>query len=538
MSTGAEIPTNRYSIYMIKPDFEKLEDIVDSRDNIEIQDVGGFFFDQSHPRTPGWLTDFFGNALEGDHRILTSSARGVLIVPIKKGKKTVRFAVTFGFGRHLLKEGVVEERFGLKVVLNSLDPSSLRSIHKTTLGAVPKHSYEQMSRDVEAADFGIDIEQDLVSSVTGKSRISIFGSIITGKDSLSGSARIDITNIQEMLSQCADRYVSHDYKSNFEWIDQIAEVRDKKLIDELSGILIDKLNKADLSKVWMAVPEVVDWSDVKGFRYLRVKRGDLHSDLDMGDFLKAVDKPITPDTLKEPVFMISSSTDDQMDRWSAFRCTYAEVALGEEIYVLNNGKWYRIATSFTKQVQSDFDGVARSEITLPECTVAHEGDYNKSAVAALPGACCMDRKLIPYGGGHSSIEFCDILTANKQLIHVKRYGGSSVLSHLFAQGTVSGEAFVSDPGFREKLNVKLPKAHKLADTRSQPDAREYEVIYGIISDSENPLDIPFFSKVNLRNARRRLGSMGYKVAIKKIRRTAVAKPVAVSTSRAAIKTRH
>jgi uncharacterized protein (TIGR04141 family) len=287
----------------------------------------------------------------------------------------------------------------------------------------------------------------------------------------------------------------------------------------------------------MAVPEVVDWSDVKGFRYLRAKRGDLNPDLDMADFLKVVQKPITSDTLKEPVFMISSSTDDEMDRWSAFQCTYAEVALGEEIYVLNNGKWYRIASSFTKQVQSDFDSVARSAIALPECTVAREEDYNKSAVAALPGACCMDRKLISYGGGHSSIEFCDILTTKKQMIHVKRYGGSSVLSHLFAQGTVSGEAFVSDPDFRKKLNAKLPEAHKLANTLAQPDAREYEVIYGIISDSESPLDIPFFSKVNLRYARRRLASMGYKVAIKKIRRTDVAEPVAISTSRATIRAR-
>lgn len=516
-----EIPTNRYSIYLIKPDFKELDDIVESSERIEIEGVGHFFFDRSHPHPPAWLTDFFGDTLEENRKILTSSARGVLIVPLREAKKTTHFAVTFGFGRHLLKEGVVEERFGLKVVLNSLDPASLRSLHKTTLGTVPKHSHEQMSRNVAAADFGIDIEQDLISAVTAKSRVTHFGTTISGGDSLSGSTRVDVTNIKEMLSHCLERYISGDYKTDFGWIDQISEVRDKALTEQLSGMLIDKVNSADLSKVWMAVPDVIDWSDAKGFRYIRATHGDLYPDLDMVDFLKVLDKPLTGDTFREHVFMISASTDDVLERWSAFRCTYAEVALSGEIYVLNNGKWYRIASSFTQQIQTDFDSVTRSAIALPDCTVAHEADYIKAAVAALPEACVMDRKVIPYGGGHSSIEFCDILTSQKQLIHLKRYGGSSVLSHLFAQGTVSAELFVSDPDFRQKLNAKLPSTHKLPDAATQPDAHQYEVIYGIISDSTKPLDIPFFSKVNLRGARRRLASMGYRVAIKKILRTDV-----------------
>src|ERR1044071_3066371 len=37
-------------------------------------------------------------------------------------------AITFGHGRHLLKTGVHETDFGLKVVLNSVDEKKLRSI--------------------------------------------------------------------------------------------------------------------------------------------------------------------------------------------------------------------------------------------------------------------------------------------------------------------------------------------------------------------------------------------------------------------------
>jgi uncharacterized protein (TIGR04141 family) len=128
----------------------------------------------------------------------------------------------------------------------------------------------------------------------------------------------------------------------------------------------------------------------------------------------------------------------------------------------------------------------------------------------------MDQKTIVHGGGHSKIEFCDILTNDRKLIHVKKYGGSSVLSHLFMQGAVSGELLVADAEFRLKLNRALPRGHKLPEPRRRPNPADFEVVYAIISASRNPLNIPFFSKVSLRSARRRLMSYGYQVTKKKI----------------------
>ncbi len=136
----------------------------------------------------------------------------------------------------------------------------------------------------------------------------------------------------------------------------------------------------------------------------------------------------------------------------------------------------------------------------------------------------MDCDLIMHGGGHSSIEFCDLLTAEKHLVFIKRYSGSQQLSHLFAQGVVSAELFVQDAAFREKLNDKLPVGHKLANTADRPHAEDYEVVFAIISKSKNPLDIPFFSKVSLRAARKRLEAYGYRVTKKKISRQELAAP--------------
>lgn len=159
---------------------------------------------------------------------------------------------------------------------------------------------------------------------------------------------------------------------------------------------------------------------------------------------------------------------------------------------------------------------ANAPITLPSYSQKNENEYNKAVATQDSNFCCMDRENISHGGGHSKIEFCDLYTKDKTIIHVKHYGGSAVLSHLFAQGVVSGELFLADSKFREKVNDKLSQSHKIQDIKIKPIASDYTIIYGIISSSEHDLEIPFFSKVSLKNAKRRLETFGYKVFVQKI----------------------
>lgn len=130
----------------------------------------------------------------------------------------------------------------------------------------------------------------------------------------------------------------------------------------------------------------------------------------------------------------------------------------------------------------------------------------------------MDGKPIMIGGGYSKVEFCDLFAQGRDLIHIKRYGGSGVLSHLFSQGVVSAQLFVSDADFRQKVNAHLPNVHKLADARERPAASEYNVVFAVISRTAgNELTLPFFSRVTARHAFQTLDAYGYKVALAKIR---------------------
>lgn len=511
--------TNKLTVGLVKSELADFGQIAKpGADVIEIEGIGTFYKEASHPQPPSWIADFFGTTLGPALGLISSSAKGVLLVRVPDGEEERIFAVIFGLGRHLLNEGVLEERFGLKVVLNSVDPESLRSIDKTALGSIPKQSREQISREGGAANFGIDIEQDLVSSVTGRSRVELFGRTISGRDTFAASAKFHVGNVRDFLEETLKQYRSEVYKERFDWVDQIKEVRSKPTIDYLNGALVDRLKAADLEHIWMAPPDILEWADVKSFRYLRKRSADA-PDMDMAELLVvAGDAEITLDWLKaSQIILISAKSDDEVDRWSVYKCIYAEIEANGAMHILNAGKWYQVAQDFTAIVNEDFVSIPDSAIELPDYVHESETLYNLAAADHLGGSHCMDADLIVHGGGQSRIEFCDILTPDKKLLHVKRYSGSQQMSHLFSQGVVSAELFVSDAEFRQKVNDKLPDGHKLADPSARPNPADYEVVFTIISKSANALNLPFFSKVSLRNARRRLRGYGFRVSKKKVR---------------------
>src|SRR5262249_55399960 len=160
------------------------------------------------------------------------------------------------------------QAFGLKVTLNSVEKESIRSIEKSNIGANSKISKEQVSKKTNATGFGIDIEQDLLRAVTGASRFPELGKTISGADALSVSVRVDISNLPEFLSLCYERFLSKDYLDGFDWIDQIHIIKDPILMTALNKILAKRFNTQDFDDLWMAVPDLVDWSDLQGFSYI------------------------------------------------------------------------------------------------------------------------------------------------------------------------------------------------------------------------------------------------------------------------------
>jgi len=130
----------------------------------------------SDRKQPAWVS-FFDGHVESDQFGKNSSTGAALIITVEKK----HFALTFGRGGSLLSSTGWEDRFGLKVVLNCIGDEKVRSLEKHSLDQLLRHTTEQASRDATAGEFGLDIEQDLLRSVTGRpASEEDYGKRITG----------------------------------------------------------------------------------------------------------------------------------------------------------------------------------------------------------------------------------------------------------------------------------------------------------------------------------------------------------------------
>ena len=346
---------NKLSIYLIKDEFAGNDSqILKSTQNIcvDIDTSCKVYFAPSQNTVPAWTKSFLRGNL-GDVPLFVSNARAVVISRVNVGSGiTKTFAVALGYGKNMLSDDVIEEDFGLKVVLNTISPTSLRRINKINIGGNQKTSNEQLPLESDIDDFGFDIDRDLVGTLTGHSDDEEFASgMITGSDLLSLTAEVDVTNLDVFLKAVYTRYVSLDYKADFGWIDHIRRVKSKHVIDALNAIVIQLINE-DSPKVWMAVPEVIEWENISGFRYVG---RDLQDDIELLLVKSSFRNELSNvEQLKQKrINAIRADNGEVYCSWTAYRCLYAEVEYKGAAYCLNNGKWFCVDQDFVKSVEAE-----------------------------------------------------------------------------------------------------------------------------------------------------------------------------------------
>ena len=188
----------------------------------------------------------------------------------------------------------------------------------------------------------------------------------------------------------------------------------------------------------MGIPEVIPWENVLEFRINGTCLGD---DIHLSDFLaiftgQAIDLLLFEN---QAIDCIAASNEEVVNSWLAYSCLYCEINY-EGTYILSNGKWYEIQGDFATVVNNDFINLRDNSvcpITFPNCNNGEWEDRYNARVSTELNICKMDRVPIILDGPYNQIEFCDLLTSDKRMIHVKHYGAFSVFSHLFSQGLVS-----------------------------------------------------------------------------------------------------
>lgn len=499
------------------PDFDVLRVVPDAEWVLCIRNNQG--------KRPDW-TNFFGG-LEGFDVTrkfgLNSSVSALLLVPAA-GRL---WALTFGRGRSLLREGIIEDRFGLRTALNAIDPDKIRAIDKETFDSLASQARQQATADTEFENFGINIDRDLLYAVAGVPTDSKrLGRRLAGKDALCCSVRITIAELPEYLNSLFEFHESEAYKNDrrFAWIDNIYEVRDKAQRRGLDARLVEKLRRRDLTNAWLALPEIIDWQRAEGFSYANPTPKFFVGDLHLRYFLESFrSRDITIDTLalKRSRVVCLDHNGEEIERWSAYRCLYAEIEAEDgNVFLLTNGHWYRLNREIVVEVNRWYDELEIDSTMMPPMEVGEKEDDYNVRIGRQPRYHLFHGSPIYLPANRGPIEFCDLAVFGEDgcdLIHVKRFGKSSKLSHLFYQGMNSARLFRISPEFRKALSLSVEGDQALASQLvEEPAQRKYRVVFAISSSSTSRLPLPLFSKLSLRQAVSELNGLGFRTAVAKI----------------------
>jgi uncharacterized protein (TIGR04141 family) len=161
----------------------------------------------------------------------------------------------------------------------------------------------------------------------------------------------------------------------------------------------------------------LDWEKVVGFKY--TQNGNIYDDMDIDDYFgnTRIDE-FDIDKLKHRKVIPVDSDGKELYKWSVYECIVIETKFNNVTYVLTSGIWFELEGDFVQKINDFIDNTPDAIVDLPSCNKNYsEGKYNDKVGDTHDDILTMDRKLVRIDG--NDIEICDLLTKNKQFIHVK-----------------------------------------------------------------------------------------------------------------------
>lgn len=471
---------------------------------------------------PDWLR-FVETGIRDELKEITNRTNAAVLV-IRRKKRIL--ALTFGHGWRLLREDMLEPDFGLKTALNGLRHDGLRSLDSFSVEEQTVHKRSQTSRASGLEVFGIDISRDMLRAVTGAPRQDLPLQAISGAGgTLAVSAHTEFRGLGPLVDLLLSVYHKRTYREHFAWVDYVQRVTDLTTLADLNRTLLEDLS-SDEPQSYLAPPEPLEWDSVYVFGYTGRGR-DRDLDMTLASYLENIDQDsLTVDILqRHKVRAYGDDGEDPIKSWPVYKCFVFEADHGGGRFVLTAGEWFEIDRDFATRVNRVLRRVPRAEVSLPNVRrqasgrLESEPRYNRRVAEEIASMALLDTKNARCRGTTTGIEVCDLLSKDGDLIHVKhRKGGSSSLSHLFAQGRMSGEALLRDEEFRGDARRFLRKIRISWERRipvAKPDPGDYCVVFAVLgAEEQHPGGgLPFFSQLNLVRTYEALTALGYRVGV-------------------------
>lgn len=512
------MPKYDISVFLIKQGTNEFVEALKEDEELEPFDIkdrfnidGIVYLGSNETRSPKWNELLSQGVIDYEVQS-TMSTRAVLFIE----RRERIFAFTFGYGRYLLKNDSYVRGFGRRVILNNALDGSLKSVDTSIFDETPINSTLQTSKSVLLSEFNITDIRTMFRSVTAESiNKRRYGSIIAGKDSFNFQYKLNFNNIKNICDYLLDDYQDNSYKKRFSEVERMEEVSDPEKIDELNSILIQQLHNNEIDQFY--IPELVDWEKIDGFSF--TPKGENDIDLSLDRFRKEkkeFDERLKVQYLKNHRIYCNFIEEVNTISWSAYDCLHTEVQEDDAVYIFSIGKWFKVENDFVEEVNNFIENINECPLVFPEVDGEHEQEVNKIIEQKLPNLLNLDRDTTSISG--SQYEICDLLSTCRRFIHVKWWDSSATLSHLFSQGSVSGDILLNS--YHQRSNVHRKIFNQDEEFASVINARnyrpeDYTIVFAIIYPETNTIAerLPFFSKANLKQNVSLIRNMGYNVEL-------------------------
>lgn len=441
------------------------------------------------------VTAYTGQALG----LVNRTAAALILLP--RPKRTL--ALAYGMGWILLDQRKVERAFGLRYAVRALDPEEIRQVTRHILERRARIDRNSVPGGQRIEDFVIEEYGEIVSRLVGRSGASGLTFSETGRArfSMAGSDSLAIP-----LGRQTDGLLS-DLNEIERVVDQSEPSPELKFIEQLRSLkttdgrvpkLAEQLGrdvKNSQARLALAYPFERDEEHGEAEAYrLRAPGTDelIVEDLDLATLSSYMGDVAEDRWLKAleglTVQALADDTGDQVvgraipgNKWIT-----AEVTLDGQQYFYRQARWYEVGEGYLEFLRGEVAAILGrpSPVELPNWRVSppeEEKDFNKR-VGTEQNYVVLDRKLVHTKQHPRGIELCDLLGPDNELIHVKRADSSAPLSHLFAQGTVSCEALITDREARKRLREMV--AEQRPDRPLPEDWRPHTVVYAMALNRE------------------------------------------------------
>lgn len=494
--TEEQIKLN-HTVYLIKNEIEDFKEVLEldkvdssfdlySRYNLNAK----LYVGHNDEKAPDWLTEI-NKGVRGEIPLFNRNSKAVLLVK----RRSRIFAYLFGRAHHMLKTNSYVRDFGLKVVLNNCQKDKIKSLFTSTVDAKTMHTKYQPSTSSSILDFNINDFKDFLREIKSETvDYTRYGKEVSGKDYFKFYKEFKFGNLKEYCDFLLNDYNSRKYLSDFKWVDNLKIVSDPSLVEMLNEELESIINSDDADELHLAVPEIIDNSE--DILYSYTEKGNREESVDIDSFLtsKKVEQWNIQNLKSHQIYCF---VDGGLDtKWRVYDCLVLELQMDDEQYIFSFGDWFKIDSNFIEEIEDKISQLNDFTEELPVCRVNTEKEYNLIVEREVTNIKCMDMNNINVEG--NVIEFCDLLSLNKAIIHVKPWNSSSTLSHLFAQARVSADSFTNISDFKQRVIDKLDGGYRAMFNGENVKITDFAIVLALIYEGDLPVEkrLPFFSKLN------------------------------------------